>query len=81
MPIKPSEISAMGHVEEELQYDISKLWYQVQQISILQRATEDDIDGSKEEMEAKLDSFTDKIIANMDVKLVEVHIERQQQVL
>ena len=37
----------MTHEEEELQYEISKLWYQVQQILILRRATEDDIDGLK----------------------------------
>ena len=32
-------------------------------------------------MEAKLDGLKDKIIANMDDKLVEDHIEHQQQVL
>ena len=32
-------------------------------------------------MEAKLDGFKDKKIANMDDKLVEDHIEHQQQVL
>ena len=37
----------MMHEDEELQYEISKLWYQVQQISILRRETEDDIDGLK----------------------------------
>ena len=47
IPIKPSKIYTMTHEEEELQYEISKLWYQVPQISILQRATEDDIDGLK----------------------------------
>ena len=60
----------MTHEEEELQYEISKLWYQVQQISILQRTTEDDTDVLKEEMEAKLDGLKDQIIANMDDKLV-----------
>ena len=71
----------MTHEEEELQYEISKLRYQVQQVSILRRATEDDIDGLKSEMEAKLDGLKDQIIANMDDKLVEDHIEHQQQVL
>ena len=71
----------MTHEEGELQYEISKLQYQVQQISILQRATEDDIDGLKVEMEDKLDGLKDQIIANMDDKLVEYHIEHQQQVL
>ena len=71
----------MMHEEEELQYEISKLRYQVQQISILLRATKDDIDGLKAEMEAKLDGFKDQIIANTDNKLVEYHIEHQQEVL
>ena len=48
MPIKPSNIYTITHEEEELQYEISKLRYQVQQISILRRATEDHIDGLKE---------------------------------
>ena len=80
-PIKRSEIYTMMHEVEELQYEISKLWYQVQQISILRRETKDEIDGLKEEMEANLDVLKDKIIANMDDKLVEYHIENQQQVL
>ena len=67
----------MTHEEEELQYEISKLRYQVQKISILWRATKDDI----AEMEAKLDGLKDQIISNMDDKLVEDHIEHQQQVL
>ena len=46
-PIKPSENSTMTHEEEELQHDISKLRDQVQQIWILQREIEDDIDGLK----------------------------------
>ena len=54
-PIKPSEGSTMTHEYEETQDEISKLRYPVQQISILRRATEDDIDGLKEKMEAKLD--------------------------
>ena len=73
-PIKPLEIYTMTHEEEELQYEISKLRYQVQQILILRRATEDDIDGLKVEMEAKLDGLKDQIIANMDDKLVEDHM-------
>ena len=47
IPIKPSKCYTMTHEEEELQYEISKLRYQVQQISILRRATEDDIDRKK----------------------------------
>ena len=53
----------------------------MQQISILRRATEDDIDGLKLEMEAKFDGLKDKIKANMDDKVVEYHIDHQQQVL
>ena len=69
------------HEEEELQYEISKLRYQVQQVSILRRAIEDEIDDLKAEMEVKLDGLKDQIIANIDDKLVEDHIEHQQQVL
>ena len=71
----------MTHEEEELQYEISKLRYQVQQVSILRRAIEDEIDGLKAEMEAKLDGLKDKMKDNMDDKSMEHHIERQQQVL
>ena len=53
----------------------------MQQISILRRAIEDEIDGLKAEMEAMLDGLKDQIIANMDDKLMEDHIEHQQQVL
>ena len=53
----------------------------MQQILILRRATEVDIDGLKEEMEAKLYGLKDKIIANMDDKLVEDDIKHQRQVL
>ena len=79
-PNEPSEISTMTHEEGELQYEISKLRYQVQQILILQREIEDDIEGLKLEMEAMLDGLKDQIIANMDDKLVEYHIEHQQYV-
>ena len=40
----------MNHEEEEVQHDISKLQEQVQQISLSQRVT-------KNEMEAKMDGF------------------------
>ena len=81
IPIKPSESYTMTHEEEELQYEISKLRYQVQQVSILRREIEDEIDGLKAEMDANLDGLKDKIIANMEDKLVEDHSEHQQQVL
>ena len=64
-----------------MQYEVSKLWYQVQQISILQREINYDIDGLREKMETKLDCLKDQIKANMDDKIVEYHIENQQQVL
>ena len=79
--IKPSESYNMSHEEEELQYDISKLPYQVQQISILWRATEDSIDVLKEEMEAKLNSLKDQMKYNMDDQVVQDHIEHQQQII
>jgi len=79
--IKPLEIYTMTHEEEELHYEITKLRYQVQQISILRRATEDDIDGLRVEMKANLYGLKDKIKYNMDDKVVEYHIEHQQQVL
>ena len=71
----------MTHEEEELQYEISKLRYQVQQISILRRETKDDIDGLQVEMKTKLDGLKDQIKSKMDDKVVEDHIKHQQQVL
>ena len=53
----------------------------MQKISILRRATEDDIDCLKVEMEAKLHGLKDQIKYKMDDKVVEDHIENQQQVL
>ena len=60
----------MMHEEEELSYDISKLQYQVKQISISQRVTKDDIDGLKEDMEATVDGLKDEMKANMYYQLV-----------
>ena len=53
----------------------------MQQISILQSAAEDDIDGLKEKIEANFYGFKDQIKSNMDDKVVEDHIKHQQQVL
>ena len=75
--IKPSKSYTMTHEEEELQYEIWKWWYQVQQISILWKETKDDIDGLKEEMEAKLAGLKDQIKPNMDDKVVVDDIEHQ----
>jgi len=51
-PIKPLESSIMMHEEEELQHDISKLWDQVQQISLSQRATKDELKGDMDSLKA-----------------------------
>ena len=67
----------MTHEEEDLQYEISKLRYQVQQVSILRREIEDEIDGLKVEMEAKLDGLKDQMKDNMDNEVVKDHIEHQ----
>ena len=53
----------------------------MQQLSILRRASEDDIDDLKEKMEANLDGLKDQIKSIMDDKVVEYHNEHQQQVL
>ena len=49
-------------VEEEMQHDISKLRDQVQQISLSKKATEANMDGWKNGMEANMDGME----ANMD---------------
>ena len=46
-PIKPSEGSSMNHEDEEWRHDISKLQEQVQQISLLQRETKNDMEVLK----------------------------------
>ena len=43
-PIKPLESSTMTHEDEEWQQDTSKLEEQVQQISLSQRATKNDME-------------------------------------
>ena len=42
-PIKPLERSTMTHEDKEWQHDISKLQEQVQQISLSQRATKNEM--------------------------------------
>ena len=56
-PIKPSEGSTMTHEDEEWQHDISKLQEQVQQISLSQRATKNEMEVLKKGMEAKMDGL------------------------
>ena len=53
----------------------------MQKSLILQREIKDDIDGLTEKMEAKMDCLKDQIKSIMDDKVVEYHIEHQQQVL
>ena len=46
-PIKPLEGSTMTHEDEEVQHDISKLYEQVHQIPLSQRAAENEIEVLK----------------------------------
>ena len=65
-PIKPLESSTMTHEDEEWQHDISKLQEQVQQISLLQRATKNDMEVLKKGVETKMDSLNKGMEYNMD---------------
>ena len=56
-PVKPSEGSTMTHEDEELQHDLSKLQEQVQQISLSQRATKNDMEVLKKGVETKMDGL------------------------
>ena len=57
-PSRQPESSSMTHEEEEeMQHDISKLWNQVQQVSLAQKSTESKIDGLKKDVEAKMDGL------------------------
>ena len=72
-PNKKPEISSMNHEEEEeMQHDISKLWDQVQQVSLAQKSTESKMDGLKKDVEAKMDglktSMEDLKIGMKDLK-------------
>ena len=65
-PIKPLEGSAMTHEDEEWQHDISKLQEQVQQISLSQRATKNDMEVLKKGMETKMDGLKKGMESKMD---------------
>ena len=73
-PSRRPEISSMTHEEEdEMQHDIWKLRYEVQQISFTQKVTENKMDGLKKDieskmydMEAKMDGFKKGMEAKMD---------------
>ena len=60
----------MTHEEGELQHDISKLWDQVQQIFLSQRATKNEMEVLKKGMEAKMDGLKKGMEAKMDGKEV-----------
>ena len=59
-PIKPLEFSTITHEDEEWQHDISKLQEQVQQISLSQRATKNDMEFLKKDVENKMDGFEER---------------------
>ena len=52
--------------EEEMQHDISKLWDQVQQISLSQKVTEAKMDGLKKDVEDKMDGLKKSVEDKMD---------------
>ena len=52
-PIKPLGGSTMTHEDEEWQHDISNLQEQVQQFSLSQRATKNEMEVLKKGVEAK----------------------------
>ena len=54
----------MNHEQEEVQHDISKLQDQVQQISLSQRITRNEIDGLKS-VESNMDGFKKGIKSKM----------------
>ena len=63
----------MTHEEEELQHDISKLRDQVQQISLSQRTTKDELKGDMDGLKGDMNSlksymkdFKDNMKANID---------------
>ena len=56
----------MTHEAEEWQHDISKLQEQVQQISLSQRATKNEMDVLKKSVEAKMDGLKKGMEATME---------------
>ena len=56
----------MTHEYEELQHDLSKLQEQVQQISLSQRATKNEMEVLKKGMEDKMDGLNNGMETNMD---------------
>ena len=69
-PIKPSEGATMTHEAEEWQHDISKVQEQVQQISLSQRATKNEMDVLKKSMETNMDGLKNRM-DDMEAKIDE----------
>ena len=77
-PIKPLEGSNMTHEDEEWHHDISKVQEQVQQISLSQRSTKNEMEDLKKGMEgveAKMDGVEakmDGMEAGMEAKMDDI---------
>ncbi len=56
----------MTHEEEESHNDISKLWDQVQQISLSQRETKDELKGDMDGLEVEIKGDIDDLKGDMD---------------
>ena len=65
-PINPLEGSTMTHEDEESQHDTSKLQEKVQQISVSQKATKNDMEVLKKGMETKMDGLKKGVEAKMN---------------
>ena len=65
-PIKPLEGSTMTHEDKEWQHDISKLQEQVQQISLSQRTTKNEMEVLKKGMETKMNGLNKGMEAKMN---------------
>ena len=60
----------MTHEDAELQHDLSKLQEKVHQISLLQRATKNEMDVLKKGVESKIDGMESKM-DDMEAKIDE----------
>ena len=65
-PIKPSEGSNMTHEDEEVQHDISKLRDHVQQISLSQRVTKNEMEAKMDGLKKEMDGLKKGMEADMD---------------
>ena len=74
-PIKPLEGSTMTHEAEEWQHDMSKLQEQVQQISLSQRATKNEMEVLKKSVEANMNGIEAKIEENMENMKNDIKVE------